>query len=368
MEPVVFKPPLYQQRYQFVKSYVDTYKPKKVADLGCSECALLHTLRFWDCIEVLVGLDIDEDVLRRKMHTLTPLAAHYLEPSKTSLTVNLYQGSVTQKDPALLGFDLITCIELIEHLKADDLADFREVLFGFMAPFTVIISTPNAEFNILLPKCTGFRHPDHKFEWNRREFQSWVEFTGVGEPLQDSKNVGFCSQIAVFTRNYTESEESLKRKMEYKSVYKTVLHAVYPSLQEEKYLRQAVQKVALFHAYQIKANFLQQFIPKEENEESHNTDTEDEEPHNTDNEHGHCMDLKLTSKWPTLPQTEQDENMEPFLQGDTLYVPLQKIFCVPKVKELCGNMDNLRTMITGEATLSTDGNAILYHVDLENSF
>eukprot|EP00079_Xenopus_tropicalis_P023691 XP_012816153.1 PREDICTED: small RNA 2'-O-methyltransferase isoform X2 [Xenopus tropicalis] len=340
----------------------------KVADLGCSTCSLLHTLRFWDCIKVLVGLDIDEDVLSRKKFTLTPLPAHYLEPRNTSLTINLYQGSVTQKDPALLGFDLITCIELIEHLEAEELENFREVLFGFMAPITVIISTPNAEFNILFPKCTGFRHPDHKFEWNRREFQSWatevakcfnytVEITGVGEPPRDSKNVGFCSQIAVFTRNYTESEESLQRKMECKSVYKTVLHIVYPSLQEEKYLRRAVQKVALFHAYQIKANFLQQFIHREE----------EEEPHNTDTEHRPCMDLKLTSRWPTLPQTEQDESMEPFLQEDTLYVPLKKIFSVPKVKELCGNMDNLRTMITGEATLSNDGNAILYHIDLENS-
>ncbi|KAM4722868.1 small RNA 2'-O-methyltransferase [Rhinophrynus dorsalis] len=361
MDPVVFRPPLYQQRYQFVKSCVDTHKPKKVADLGCSECSLLHTLRFWECIELLVGLDIDEEVLKRRMHTLTPLPTHYLEPRKSPLTVILYHGSVTQKDPALLGFDLITCIELIEHLEAEDLETLQDTLFGFMAPCSVIISTPNADFNILLPKSTAFRHPDHKFEWSRKEFQSWamevaerfnytVEFNGVGKPPAEAKEVGFCSQIGLFTRNYTESEETIKRKKEYKSVYKIVLNVMYPSLQEEKYLHQAVLKVALFHANCIKTNILQRHFYKEESEM-------DQKPY-------------MAPKWPPnpQPQIEEDQSTESFLEGDTVYIPLKKLLCIPKVKELCENVDVLREIIRGEATLSSDGNAILYHVDLENDF
>lgn len=50
---------------------------------------------------------------------------------------------------------------------------FSEVLFGFMAPSAVIISTPNADYNPLLPGLVGFRHPDHKFEWSRDQFQLW---------------------------------------------------------------------------------------------------------------------------------------------------------------------------------------------------
>lgn len=45
-------------------------------------------------------------------HRLTPLPADYLEPSERSLTVTLHQGSVAHKDPCMLGFDLVTCIEL----------------------------------------------------------------------------------------------------------------------------------------------------------------------------------------------------------------------------------------------------------------
>lgn len=45
-------------------------------------------------------------------HTLSPLPADYLQPSERSLTVILLQGSVAHKDPCMLGFDMITCIEL----------------------------------------------------------------------------------------------------------------------------------------------------------------------------------------------------------------------------------------------------------------
>lgn len=61
----------------------------------------------------------------------------------------------------------------IEHLEQSELVKFPEVVFGFMAPRIVVISTPNSEFNALLPGKTLFRHPDHKFEWNQAQFQSW---------------------------------------------------------------------------------------------------------------------------------------------------------------------------------------------------
>lgn len=46
-------------------------------------------------------------------------------------------------------------------------------IFGFLRPQTVVMTTPNAEYNVLFPGFTGFRHHDHKFEWNREEFQTW---------------------------------------------------------------------------------------------------------------------------------------------------------------------------------------------------
>uniref|UniRef100_A0A8C5QEY5 Small RNA 2'-O-methyltransferase n=1 Tax=Leptobrachium leishanense TaxID=445787 RepID=A0A8C5QEY5_9ANUR len=356
MESVVFTPRLFQQRYNFVVSYIDKYKPKKVADLGCSECSLLRRLKFCDCIEELVGLDIDKSLLMEKTESLKPLIIDYLEPLKTRLTVCLYHGSVTEKDPALLDFDLITCIELIEHLIEDDLGKLRDTLFGFMTPHTVIISTPNSEFNVLLPNLTGFRHYDHKFEWTKKEFQDWatkvatcynysVDFTGVGDPPAHAKDVGFCSQIGIFTRNYTESEDSLKQKKAFKSVYKTVLNVVYPSLHDEKYLRQAVLNKALSFAFNKKRELLHRLFPREEDD---STNIENHKKSEASN--------------------ENDKHLEPFLQGNTVHIPIEMLFHIPKVKELCGSLDILKKMIREDDSVCSDNNSVLYRVDLENDY
>ncbi|NWI72702.1 HENMT methyltransferase, partial [Dryoscopus gambensis] len=228
-----FKPPLYKQRHQFVKDLVEKYKPKKVADLGCADCSLLWMLKFCSCIEVLAGLDICANVMKEKMHTLSPLPVDYLQPSERSLTVTLHHGSVAHKDPCMLGFDLVTCIELIEHLEEPELKKFPEVVFGFMAPSIVVISTPNSEFNPLLPGVMLYRHPDHKFEWNQAQFRSWaletarcydysVEFTGVGHPPTGMEKAGFCTQIGVFIRKYPRTGESVQSEKPTEAVYKTV--------------------------------------------------------------------------------------------------------------------------------------------------
>ncbi|KAM3915201.1 small RNA 2'-O-methyltransferase [Leptodactylus fuscus] len=367
MEPIRFRPPLYEQRYEFVKTYINTHKPKKVADLGCSECSLLHKLTFWDCIEELVGVDIDEDILKRKGYTLSPLPIYYLEPLERSLTVTLYHGSVSEKDPALLGFDLITCIELIEHLETEDLEKFQDVLFGFMAPNAAVISTPNVEFNVLLSENPRFRHPDHKFEWNRKEFQSWalnisrqynytVEFTGVGQAEPESKDVGYCSQIGIFRKNYTESEASMNVKKSCRSVYKRVFHVVYPSIQEEKYLRKVVLRIALSHAERMKTNFLHNLFPEDQEEKNSMVDNE-KEP---------CVVSGWFSSLKSPAETEESVGKPPFLEGDAVHVPLETLFAIPKVKELCGSLEVLQNMMTGEVILSSNGSAIVYPLHVEN--
>lgn len=47
-------------------------------------------------------------------------------------------------------------------------------VFGFIKPKVAIFTTPNVEFNVLFPNFyTQFRHDDHKFEWNRKQFEEW---------------------------------------------------------------------------------------------------------------------------------------------------------------------------------------------------
>ena len=57
---IKFNPPLYKQRYQFVKNLVEQHQPQKVADLGCGDLSLLSILKYLKCVTELVGVEINE--------------------------------------------------------------------------------------------------------------------------------------------------------------------------------------------------------------------------------------------------------------------------------------------------------------------
>uniref|UniRef100_A0A673CIC1 Small RNA 2'-O-methyltransferase n=1 Tax=Sphaeramia orbicularis TaxID=375764 RepID=A0A673CIC1_9TELE len=244
-----FSPPLHGQRHQFVIDFVNKNKPKKVADLGCGECTLLKRLKFHRVIELLVGVDIDGRKIKKNMHALAPISTDYLQPSFDQLRVELYQGSVTQRDFLFSIFSLTT---FPFHLSLADVEPFSEVVFGYMAPVAVIISTPNSEFNPLFPGLTGFRHSDHKFEWTRAEFRSWalkvcldygyeVELTGVGRaPPHLQEAVGFCSQIGVFHR-----------------LDVNVNSINYPSLRDNNILRRVLVNEVLYSAEKLKQRWME---------------------------------------------------------------------------------------------------------------
>ncbi|XP_051480841.1 small RNA 2'-O-methyltransferase isoform X2 [Apus apus] len=322
-------------------------------------------LKFCHCIEVLAGLDICERVMRENMYRLSPLPGDYLQPTERSLTVTLHHGSVAHKDPCMLGFDLVTCIELIEHLEESELKKFPEVVFGFMAPSIVVISTPNSGFNPLLPGVTLFRHPDHKFEWNRVQFQSWaletasrygysVEFTGLGHPPTGMENVGFCTQIGVFVRKYSQTSGSAYPAKPTEAVYKMVFKAVYPSLKDEKYLQNAVVSEVIFTAQIIKQSLLDHLISEHE---EYNDDP-------TERKSKFQLSMKFLSE--DLRKLVVEKNTEPLVNENVLYIPLKTIFSFPKVNKLCGTFERLCKLIAGKVTLSSDGSAVILNNEHEN--
>ncbi|XP_043859466.1 small RNA 2'-O-methyltransferase [Dromiciops gliroides] len=325
-----------------------------VADLGCANCKLLWRLKYHESIEVLAGLDIDENVLTRNIYRLHTGAGDYLDPRERPLTITLYHGSVVEKDPRLLGFDLITCIELIEHLEAKELAQFPEVIFGFFSPTTVIISTPNSEFNPLFSGKTLFRHPDHKFEWDRRQFQSWaldaarhygysVEFTGLGEPPPGAEAVGFCTQIGVFVKNIPNTVESLHSEKTIECIHTTVGTVIYPSLKEEKYLRKAVSNEVFSQILTMKRVLLESLKMKND------SDSGDE----LELVHPECDKSKSD---PT------EETPKPFCIEKVFYIPLERLLSFPKIKHLCGDLETLKMLIADEVTLSSDGSSVMINI------
>ena len=83
------------------------------------------------------------------------------------------------------------------------------MLFEFAKPKTVILTTPNVEYNVKFPTLPAgnFRHKDHRFEWTRREFQDWsariaerfnysVRILAIGD---EDPMVGSPTQMALFS-------------------------------------------------------------------------------------------------------------------------------------------------------------------------
>jgi len=67
-------------------------------------------------------------------------------------------------------------VEVIEHLDAPRLAAVRARTVRMRPAKTIVLTTPNREFNVkweTLP-AGRFRHRDHRFEWTRAEFQDWA--------------------------------------------------------------------------------------------------------------------------------------------------------------------------------------------------
>ena len=114
------------------------------------------------------------------------------------------------RDTRLAGYDAAAVVEVIEHLEPSRLAAFERSIFEFACPGTVIVTTPNAEYNVKFESLPAgrFRHQDHRFEWTRAEFEAWargiaarfrynVRFVAVG---QEDAVVGSPTQMAVFAR------------------------------------------------------------------------------------------------------------------------------------------------------------------------
>uniref|UniRef100_A0A8C3VUH2 Small RNA 2'-O-methyltransferase n=1 Tax=Catagonus wagneri TaxID=51154 RepID=A0A8C3VUH2_9CETA len=352
---IKFNPPLYKQRYQFVKNLVEQHQPQKVADLGCGDLSLLSILKYRKCVKELVGVDINEGRLKWNGSRLSPCVGDHLDPRELDLVITLYHGSVLEKDCRLLRFDLVACIELIEHLDSEDLARFPEVVFGYMSPAIIVISTPNSDFNSLFP-LSVFRDSDHKFEWSRVQFQTWaldvanrysysVEFTGVGEPPTESEDVGYCTQIGVF-RKKAKTVESDVLEHHGEHVYEVVYTTSYPSLQQINYRRRVVVYLVYREVNKLRRRYQVSL-------RRHALEPEPADPGNP---------RKFVSDLPVHTLTEADKTMattpQPFCIGDKFYVPLKRIIAYPRLGYLCDNVEELRELLADSIELNRDESAV----------
>ncbi|MEU1463201.1 3' terminal RNA ribose 2'-O-methyltransferase Hen1 [Streptomyces sp. NPDC005727] len=186
----------------------------RVLDLGCGQGQLVQELLRDVRFTEIVGVDVSVRALA--------IASRRLKldrmGERQAARVNLVQGSLAYTDKRLKGYDAAVLSEVIEHLDLPRLPALEYAVFGHARPRTVVVTTPNVEYNVrweTLP-AGHVRHGDHRFEWTREEFRAWaaavagrhgyeVGFVPVGP---DDPEVGPPTQMAVFHVRTEKTEKT----------------------------------------------------------------------------------------------------------------------------------------------------------------
>jgi 3' terminal RNA ribose 2'-O-methyltransferase Hen1 len=197
--------PLAEQRRAAVIAALRACGARSVGDLGCGEGVLTRDLLAERGIERVVAADVSARALQiagRRLHldTMAP-------PQRARLQI--FQSALTYRDTRLAGLDAAVLMEVIEHVDPERLGALERAVFGDAAPGTVIVTTPNAEYNVRFESLPAgaLRHRDHRFEWTRAQLRSWAErvassygYTVRHLPVgDDDPEVGPPTQLAIFS-------------------------------------------------------------------------------------------------------------------------------------------------------------------------
>jgi 3' terminal RNA ribose 2'-O-methyltransferase Hen1 len=194
--------PLRDQRLGSVQAVLKASGARRVLDLGCGAGALLQRLAR-DGYQELVGVDVSARALEKAERRLKLDLRH-------DSRIRLIQSPLTYRDKRLIGYDAAALVEVIEHLDPPRLEAAELNVFASARPGTVVVTTPNAEYNRIWETLPAgeFRHADHRFEWTRAQFAEWA--AGVAErhgyrvrhlPIgPEDAEAGPPTQMAVFDR------------------------------------------------------------------------------------------------------------------------------------------------------------------------
>lgn len=215
--------PLAVQRRDAITAVLHETGAARVLDLGCGQGQLVQALLKDARFTEIAGVDVS-------MRALT-IASRRLKldrmGERQAARVKLFQGSLAYTDGRLKGYDAAVLSEVIEHLDLPRLPALEYAVFGSARPRTVVVTTPNVEYNVRWESLPAghVRHGDHRFEWTREEFRGWaeavaerhgyaVEFRPVGP---DDPEVGPPTQMAVFTKKSEKTDQSEKNQKNQKT-------------------------------------------------------------------------------------------------------------------------------------------------------
>lgn len=199
--------PLNILRMEAVRDAVLASGASSVIDMGCGECRLTALLLSEPQIKKVTACDVSAGALEKaakRLHTDRM-------PTFKSNKLTLMQASLTYRDKRFEGYDCACVVEVVEHIEPGRIPAFERAVFEFASPRTVILTTPNREYNVKyehMPQDT-LRHGDHRFEWTRAEFEDWTAhicqtfgYSCEIRPIGDvDGQCGAPTQMGVFTKN-----------------------------------------------------------------------------------------------------------------------------------------------------------------------
>lgn len=193
---------LHEARIQAVIEALIRTDARRVADLGCGPGPLFERLVREDRFEALTGVELRHGDLETLMARVRPLSG--------KAEIRVVHGSFLDPAVDLGGHETFVMLETLEHIDPDALSQVEHALFVERRPETVILTTPNADYNPMLGIKPGRRrHWDHRFEWGRERFQRWAggvaDRTGMAVRFDDigpaSAHYGSATQMATFQRS-----------------------------------------------------------------------------------------------------------------------------------------------------------------------
>ncbi|MBC7893260.1 MAG: 3' terminal RNA ribose 2'-O-methyltransferase Hen1, partial [Sphingobacteriaceae bacterium] len=212
--PLARRVTLHQQRLRAVLDHLVASGATSVLDLGCGEGQLLRLLLAERQFSRITGMDVAYRELLRAKDRLR-YGPEYSGPPGQQQRLTLLQGSLIYRDERLRGYDAAALVEVIEHIDPPRLHAFERVVFEFARPRIVVLTTPNAEYNVHFDGLANgkLRHKDHRFEWTRAQLNAWthdvatrfgytVRLLGIGE---EDPITGPPTQMAIFERSDAEA-------------------------------------------------------------------------------------------------------------------------------------------------------------------
>lgn len=191
-------------RYQAILQEIEQLDQcAKIVDLGAGEGKLSVQLGFLRGIQEVWAIEPSQVALLRAIDRFDKANKKpgFVKPQAQFGSLYYYDERIIQKDVMIL-------CEVIEHIDEDRLPQVFHMIFDQYDPKTLIVTTPNVEYNQVYGLGEQMRHQDHRFEWTRAQFQAWCDqwtqlypysyqIKGIGE---EDEQYGHPTQMVVFHR------------------------------------------------------------------------------------------------------------------------------------------------------------------------